>query len=212
MFKLIGLTGGIGSGKSTVARMLGERGIPVLDADAIARQVVEPGRPANGEIAAVWPEVMAADGHIDRKKLAAIVFSDRRSQARLEAITHPRIREEVAVQAAALEASGHRLAFLEAALLVETGFYKRLDGLVVVSASEDAQVQRVMARDACSREDAVARVRAQRPLADKLRAADHVLDNGGDLATTRAQLARVLRELEPLLESNHAAPGGRARS
>ncbi len=212
MIKLIGLTGGIGSGKSTVARMLRERGIPVIDADAIARQVVEPGQPANGEIAAAWPEVVAADGRIDRKKLGAIVFSDRRSQARLEAITHPRIREQVAVQAAALEDSGHRLAFLEAALLVETGFYKQLDGLVVVSASEEAQVQRVMVRDDCSRESVLARIRAQRPLGDKIRAADHVLDNGGDLEATRAQLAQVLREIEPLLESNHAASGGPTRS
>ncbi len=212
MIKLIGLTGGIGSGKSTVARMLRERGIPVIDADAIARQVVEPGRPANGEIAAAWPEVLAADGRIDRKKLGAIVFSDRGSQARLEAITHPRIREQVAVQAAALQASGHRLAFLEAALLVETGSYKQLDGLVVVSASEEAQIRRVMARDACSREEALARIRAQRPLADKIRAADHVLDNNGDLDATRAQLAQVLRGFAPLLESTHATPGRPTRS
>jgi dephospho-CoA kinase len=202
MIKLVGLTGGIGSGKSTVARMLRERGIPVIDADAIARQVVEPGGPAHGEIAAAWPEVMAADGLIDRKKLGAIVFADPRSQARLEAITHPRIREQVAVQAAALEAAGHHLAFLEAALLVETGFYKQLDGLVVVSLHEQAQVQRVMARDACSRESALARVRAQRPLADKIRVADHVIDNGGGVEATRDQLARILRAMETTAESS----------
>ncbi|HEX7499634.1 MAG TPA: dephospho-CoA kinase [Polyangia bacterium] len=212
MIKLVGLTGGIGSGKSTVAQMLRACGIPVIDADAIARQVVEPGWPANGEIATAWPEVMAADGRIDRKKLGAIVFSNPHSQARLEAITHPRIREQVAVQAEALEASGHRLAFLEAALLVETGFYKQLDGLVVVSVSEEAQVQRVMARDACSRESALARIRAQRPLADKIRAADHVIDNGGDLGATRSQLTRVLRAFEAPSESNHAASGGPTRS
>ena len=212
MIKLVGLTGGIGSGKSTVAQMLREGGVPVIDADAIARQVVEPGCPANGEIATAWPEVMDANGRIDRKKLGAIVFSDPRSQARLEAITHPRIREQVAVQAAALEASGHRLAFLEAALLVETGFYKQLDGLVVVSASEKAQLQRVMARDACSRESALARIRAQRPLADKIRAADHVIDNGVDLGATRSPLAQVLQAFEPPSESNHAASGGPTRS
>ena len=200
MIKLVGLTGGIGSGKSTVAQMIRERGIPVIDADAIARQVVEPGLPAHGEIAATWPEVMTADGRIDRKKLGAIVFSDAGSQARLEAITHPRIREQVATQAAALEASGHRLAFLEAALLVETGFYKQLDGLVVVSASEEAQALRVMARNACSRESALARIRAQLPLAEKIRVADHVLDNGGRIEATRAQLAQVLRMLAPATE------------
>jgi dephospho-CoA kinase len=212
MIKLVGLTGGIGSGKSTVARMLRERGIPVIDADAIARQVVEPGWPAHGEISAAWPEVIAADGGIDRKKLGAIVFSDPKSQARLEAITHPRIREQVAVQAAALEAAGHGLVFLEAALLVETGFYKQLDGLVVVSLSEKAQAERVMARDACSRESALARIRAQRPLADKIRVADYVVDNGGDIESTREKLAQILRVIETTSESNHAASGRPTRS
>jgi dephospho-CoA kinase len=212
MIKLVGLTGGIGSGKSTVARMLRERGIPVIDADAIARQVVEPGWPAHGEIAAAWPEVMDADGRIDRKKLGAIVFSDPTSQARLEAITHPRIREQVAMQAAALEATGHRLAFLEAALLVETGFYKQLGGLVVVSSGQDTQVERVMARDACTRESALARIRAQRPLADKVRVADHVIDNDGDIEATRAQLDGILRAIETPSESNHATPGRPTRS
>jgi len=213
MIKLVGLTGGIGSGKSTVAQMLRERGVPVIDADAIARQVVEPGWPAHAEIAAAWPEVMAADGRIDRKKLGAIVFSDPGSQGRLEAITHPRIREQVAVQAAALEAAGHGLAFLEAALLVETGFYKQLDGLVVVALGEEAQVARVMARDTCSRAGALARIRAQRPLADKIRVADQVIDNGGGVEATRAQVARIVRAVEPPSEvEDHAPFGGPTRS
>jgi dephospho-CoA kinase len=212
MIKLVGLTGGIGSGKSTVARMLRERGIPVIDADAIARQVVEPGLPAHSEIAAAWPEVVADDGRINRKKLGAIVFSNAASQARLEAITHPRIRAQVAVQAAALEAAGHRLAFLEAALLVETGSYKQLDGLVVVSLSEAEQVARVVARDACSRDGALARIRAQRPLADKILVADHVIDNSGDVEATRAQLARVLRTIDTTSEPKNAGPGGPTRS
>jgi dephospho-CoA kinase len=204
MIKLFGLTGGIGSGKSTVAEMLRERGIPVIDADAIARQVVEPGWPAYDEIATTWPEVVMADGHIDRKKLGAIVFSDPGSQARLQAITHPRIREQVAVQAAALAASGHRLAFLEAALLVETGYYKQLDGLVVVALDEQVQVERVMARDACSRDSALARVRAQKPLADKIRVADYVIDNAGSAEATRAMVVQILQALEPPSESTRS--------
>jgi len=98
----------------------------------------------------------------------------------------------VAVRAAALEAAGHPMAVLEAALLVETGFYKQLDGLVVVSASEEAQVERVLARDACSRESALARIRAQHPLADKVRVADHVVDNGGHLEDTRRRVLAVV--------------------
>ena len=212
MIKLVGLTGGIASGKSTVAQMLRERGISVLDADAIARQVVEPGQPAHGEIAAAWPEVIAADGRIDRKKLGAIVFSDPSSQARVQAITHPRIREQVAVQAAALAAAGHRLAFLEAALLVETGYYQQLDGLVVVAVDAEAQVERLMARDTCSRDSALARIHAQKPLADKIRVADHVIDNGGSLEATRTRLAQILHAIEPPSEANHAAPSRPTRS
>jgi len=192
MIKLVGLTGGIGSGKSTVAGMMREQGLPVIDADLIAREVVEPGTPAHADIARAWPEVIESNGHIDRKKLAAIVFADKESKARLEAITHPRIREQVAVRAAALEAAGHPMAVLEAALLVETGFYKQLDGLVVVSASEEAQVERVLARDACSRESVLARIRAQHPLADKVRVADHVVDNGGHLEDTRRRVLAVV--------------------
>ena len=169
MIKLVGLTGGIGSGKSTVAGIIREVGIPVIDADVVARQVVEPGHPAHADIARAWPEVIAADGRIERKRLAAIVFADQENKARLEAITHPRIREQVAAQAKALAAAGHPVAVLEAALLVETGFHKQLDGLVVVMAGEESQVERVMARDACSRESVLARIRAQHPLADKVR-------------------------------------------
>jgi dephospho-CoA kinase len=193
--KLIGLSGGIGSGKSTVADMLRERGIPVIDADVLARQVVQPGRPAYRDIALVWPGVVAEDGTIDRKKLAAIVFADPASQARLEAITHPRIREQVAVQAEALAQAGHALAFLEAALIVESGYYKQLDGLVVVAASEAKQIERVMARDHFTREAALARVRAQSPLEEKIRAATHVIDNNGELASTRAQVDAVVAKL-----------------
>jgi dephospho-CoA kinase len=157
--------------------------------------VVVPGSPAHREIAVAWPEVIADDGHIDRKKLAAIVFADKGSQARLQAITHPRIREKAAARAAALAAAGHALAFFEAALLVETGLHAQLDGLVVVLAGEEAQIDRVMARDACSRESALARIRAQRPLADKVAVADHVVDNGGSLEDTRAQVLVMLREI-----------------
>jgi dephospho-CoA kinase len=193
--KLIGLSGGIGSGKSTVADMLRQRGIPVIDADILARQVVQPGLPAYRDIAVAWPGVVAADGTIDRKKLAAIAFSDPASQARLEAITHPRIREQVAVQAEALEKAGHTLAFLEAALIVESGYYKQLDGLVVVAASEAKQVERVMARDHFSREAALARIHAQSSLEEKTRVASHVIDNDGDLASTRAQVDAVLAQI-----------------
>jgi dephospho-CoA kinase len=180
-----------------VADILREAGVPVLDADVIARQMVAPGTPGHTEIAQAWPEVLAGDGSVDRKKLAALVFSDEQARRRLEAITHPRIMAEVKEQTRTLEAAGRRLAFLEAALLVETGNFAALDGLVVVTAEQETQVERVMRRDGCSAEDALARIRAQLPLPEKTRVADFVIDNNDSIEETRAQTLRMLRELDP---------------
>jgi dephospho-CoA kinase len=193
--KVIGLSGGIGSGKSAVAQMLRGRGVPVIDADVLSRDVSLPGRPAFEDIARAWPEVIAAGGHVDRQKLAAIVFGDAESRKRLEAITHPRIRTEVAAQTSALASEGHPIAFLEAALLVETGLYKSLDGLVVVTADDETRIARVMKRDGVSREKVLARMAAQLPLQDKLRVADHIIDNNRGLEETAAQVWRVLEQL-----------------
>ena len=196
MFKLVGLTGGIGTGKSVVARMIRDLGVPVIDADLLARQVVEPGQPAHAEIVAAWPEVVERNGGIDRKKLAERIFADAAARARLEAITHPRITERALEQADEFRGQGFHLAFLEAALLIETGLHRRLDGLVVVVvASEEQQVSRVMARDGCSRSQALARMRAQLPLEEKRRAATEIIDNSGDEAATRRQVEALVRRL-----------------
>jgi dephospho-CoA kinase len=195
MFKLVGLTGGIGTGKSTVARMIRDLRVPVIDADLLARQVVQPGQPAHAEIVAAWPEVVDQSGAIDRKKLAERVFADPAGRARLEAITHPRIMERVREQTDAFRQQGFRLAFLEAALLVETGRCRQLDGLVVVIASEEQQVSRVMAREGWSLAQVRARMRAQLPLEEKRRAATEVIDNSGDQATTQRQVESLVRRL-----------------
>jgi dephospho-CoA kinase len=198
MFKLVGLTGGIGTGKSTVARMIRDLRVPVIDADLLARQVVQPGQPAHAEIVAAWPEVVDQSGAIDRKKLAERVFADPTGRTLLEAITHPRIMERVREQTDALRQQGFRLAFLEAALLVETGRCRQLDGLVVVIASEEQQVSRVMAREGWSLAQVRARMRAQLPLEEKRRAATEVIDNSGDQATTQRQVESLVRRmLEP---------------
>jgi dephospho-CoA kinase len=195
--KVIGLTGGIGSGKSTVAAILRQRGVPVMDADVIARQVTEPGQPAHDEIARTWPDVIGGDGNIDRKKLAAIVFGDGESRKRLEAITHPRIRAALAAQTSALAAAGHPVAFFEAALLVETGLYRDLDGLVVVTADDEPRIGRVIQRDGSTRAKVLARMAAQLPIEEKIRVADYVIDNSRSLEATTEQVLRVLGSILP---------------
>ena len=193
--RLVGLTGGIGSGKSTVAQMIRAEGIPVLDADVIARAIVAPGQPAHAEIRAAWPDVVDAGGGIDRKKLGARIFADAEARSRLDTITHPRIQEQAAIEARRLEANGHHLAFYEAALLVESGRHRDFDGLVVVTANEEQQLARVQRRDGVTREDAQARLGAQLALEHKRKAATHVIDNSGDLDNTRRQVEALLAEL-----------------
>jgi dephospho-CoA kinase len=161
----------------------------------LARQVVEPGQPAHAEIAAAWPEVIEQGGGIDRKRLAEHIFADPASRTRLEAITHPRITERALEQADQFRRQGLQVAFLEAALLVETGLHRRLDGLVLVVASEEQQVSRVMARDGCSRSQALARLHAQLPLEEERRAASDIIDNSGDEATTQRQVETLVRRL-----------------
>jgi dephospho-CoA kinase len=190
--RLVGLTGGIGSGKSTVARLLAERGIPVIDADEVSREAVAPGSPALREIAAIWADVIGADGQLDRRALGRKIFSDGAARVQLERILHPRIIELSEARARALAAAGHALAFYEASLLVETGRYRELDGLVVVDAPEGARIARVVDRDSVSEADVRGRMAAQLPLADKLQVASFVIRNDGDLEHLRAQVATML--------------------
>ncbi|MFL5303663.1 MAG: dephospho-CoA kinase [Polyangia bacterium] len=194
-FRVLGLTGGIGTGKSTVARMFASRGVPVVDADALAREVVAPGTVGNAEIAAAWPQTIGPDGAVDRKRLGAIVFGDPAARARLEAITHPLIQEASASRLADLAAEGHPLALYEAALLVESGRWRDFDGLIVVTASPETQVARAVARGGLTREEAEARIAAQLPAEEKVRVATHVIDNDGALAETEAQVERLLEKL-----------------
>ena len=194
-FKLVGLTGNIGSGKSTVGRLLAARGVPVLDADDLLREVQAPGSAGHAEIAAAWPDAVGADGRIDRKRLGGIVFADPAARKRLEAITHPRIQELSRARAAALADAGHDLAIYEASLLVESGRHQECDALIVVTASPETRIARVIARDGVREDDVRARMRAQLPQEEKVRLATHVIDNDGDLAATEAQVDRVLASL-----------------
>jgi dephospho-CoA kinase len=193
--KVLGLTGGIGTGKSTVARMFAERGVPVVDADALAREVVAPGLPAHADIAAAWPQVLGPGGALDRKRLGDIVFADPAARLRLEGITHPRIQALAAERLVAQAEAGQRLALYEASLLVESGRWRDFDGLIVVTASEATQIARVRARDGLSQAEAEARVRAQLPASEKIRLASYLIDNDGGLEATRAAVEDLLRRL-----------------
>lgn len=193
--KIYGLTGGIASGKSSVARILREQGLTVVDADLLARQVVEKGSPGFSEIQKRWPSVVAADGDLDRRALGAIVFSDPEARKELEQITHPRIAAESARLFQAAAERGEALAFYEAALLVENGLADNFSGLVVVSVPEDVQLHRLMERDGMSEEASRARIQAQLPLSDKLQKATHVIDNSQSREKTQAQTLALIREL-----------------
>jgi dephospho-CoA kinase len=194
--RVVGLTGGIASGKSTVARALAELGAKIVDADQVARQVVEPGEPAYEEIVASFgAEVLLPDGKIDRKKLGALVFADAEKRQRLNAITHPRIAAETQKKLMALGAAGERVAVYEAALLVENGVHRGLGGLIVVACSEMEQMTRIMRRDHLSQAEALQRIRAQAPLSDKVAVATWVIDTNGPVEATQKQVAKVWAEI-----------------
>jgi dephospho-CoA kinase len=198
---LFGLTGGLASGKSTVAARFRARGLPVIDADALAREVVAPGSEGLAEVVrAFGPEVLLPDGALDRARVAALVFPDPARRRVLNAILHPRIGALTAARAAALEAGGEPLACYEAALLVENGLADAFRPLVVVAVSEDIQIARAMARDHATEAEARARVAAQHPLADKIAAADFVIDNSGTRDETERRADEVLEAIQARIE------------
>lgn len=194
--KIYGLTGGIASGKSTVARALRALGATVIDADELARVVVEPGKPAYDEIKRRWPPVISADGTLDRKKLGDIVFADAGARAELNAITHPRIGEETARRTQEAAERGEPLVFYEAALLVENGLAEAFDGLIVVSAPESVQLARLRGRDSLGEEAARARIASQLPLAEKVKRATWIIDNAGGPEQTMTDVESLYRKLQ----------------
>ena len=193
---VFGLTGGLASGKSTVAARLRALGVPVIDADAIAREVVAPGTPGLAAVASAFgPAVLLPDGSLDRAKVAAFVFSDPEQRRRLNGILHPLIGAASAQRIADLSAAGEPIACYEAALLVENGIVDAFRPLVVVALPEETQVARAIARDCATEEQARARIAAQLPLSAKVAAADFVIDNGGAREDTERQTDEVLEKI-----------------
>jgi dephospho-CoA kinase len=194
---VIGLTGGIASGKSTVAEMLIARGAAVVDADQLARQVVEPGQPALAELVARFgAAILTPDGRLDRKRLAAIAFADPAARADLGRITHPRIAAASAAAIATWADAGANVVFYEAALLVENRAHTTMAGLVVVATPAELQHARLVERDRMSPDDARARIAAQASLEDKRAAATWVIENAGDLAGLESEVERVVADIE----------------
>ena len=190
----VGLTGGLASGKSTVAACFRELGAFHVDADRIAHELVAPGGGAEREaVTRFGGSIVGSDGGIDRKALAAIVFADPRALADLNAIVHPRVRAEIGRRISEHEAgpSPSPVALVDAALLVESGIHSDLDALIVVACDEATQIARAVARGNLTEGEARARIAAQAPLQQKLAAADYVIDNGSSLDETGRQVGRV---------------------
>lgn len=192
--KRIGLTGGIGSGKTTVAALLAEHGAVVVDADQIARELVEPGGAALAELVTEFgPRILAADGSLSRAELAALAFSDPRATTRLNAIMHPLIRDEAARRMAA---SPQAPAIVyDMPLLVETGQADLVDVVVVVDVPEAVQIDRAVRLRGLDRQDVGRRMEVQATREERLAAADIVIDNSGDPADTARQVDELWREL-----------------
>ncbi len=196
MTRVIGLTGGIGTGKSTVSRMLAALGAVIVDSDEIVRQVQSPGSPVLGEIRSAFGDgVIAEDGSLDRAALGDIVFRDDEARKRLNAIVHPAVGRESARQLRAARERGEPLIVLDIPLLFETraagaasSSNRGVDAVVVVWAPRALQIERQIERDGHDRAEAERRVASQIPIDEKRDQADHVIDNSGTLAETEEQV------------------------
>jgi dephospho-CoA kinase len=195
--KVLGLTGGIGSGKSMVASMFAQLGADVIDADQLAREVVEPGQPALEEIAkAFGQDILLRDGRLDRGKLARIIFADPVARGTLNAITHPRIRERMDAEITARR-SRRGVLVVDIPLLYENDRTRAVETVIVVWVDPKTQLRRLQERDGLSVEEARQRIAAQMPLDEKRARADVVIDNSGSRESTRRQVEAVYRRHAP---------------
>ena len=195
--KIIGLTGNIGSGKSTVAKTFEELGAKVIDADEIARAAVEPGKPALKELISEFgKEILNDDGTLNRKYVADAVFNNEAKREKLNSIIHPRILGEINGYIDKYRDDGEEVVIIEAALLVEKrGLIKIIDKLIVVSVDRETQIERVRTRDNLDRDEIVSRIESQMNNEDKTRHADYVIDNTESIESTRNQVEKIWESL-----------------
>lgn len=194
---IVGLTGGIASGKSVVARMLARKGALVLDADAIARDLVAPGTPAWREIVDwLGKSMLLGDGSIDRARLGKLVFDDAAARQKLNAIVHPRVGQELAARTHAIRRRNPGAVLVyDVPLLIEAGMQQLVDRVLLVYVTPEIQLQRLQRRDKLTRDEALARVNAQMPLAEKKNYAHTVIDNNGTIRQTARQVQRFWADL-----------------
>jgi len=197
---IVGLTGGIGSGKSTVARMLKDEGAYVIDFDYLARLVVEPDKPAWRDIIDYFgPEILSSDRSLNRSALAKIIFSDDKSRKVLEGFTHPRIFEERDALVKAIKRKDpNAVVIIDFPLLFELDLSKKFDKVILASVSRDVQLERVIKRDGLPREEVERRLNAQIPIEEKKFLSDYIIDTNGSLNDTSDQVRKVTRELKEL--------------
>ena len=195
-YKRIGLTGGIGAGKSTAAKRFRELGVLVLDADEISRASLKKGGACYSDVIALFgSKILTLDGEIDRKKLASIVFSDEEKRRQLNAIVHPYVIETMFSRAEeALNKSGGIVVF-EVPLLFESGMHEKMDRNIFVACTEEKRLKRIVVRDNTTRQAALARIRAQMPEEEKRLLADYILENDGTIEQLNAQIDTLLEEL-----------------
>ncbi len=207
MALLVGLTGGIASGKSTAGKIFRELGVHMIDADQVSRDVVAPSLPALDEIVeAFGPEILGENRELDRAALGALIFADPKKRLTLERIIHPRIAEEIDRRVEELRRrSPEGIIMVDAALTIEVGNQDRYEYLVVVYTDEATQLRRLTERDGLENSEARRRIEAQMPLERKVEYADFVIDNGGSAEELRAEVERVFRELERLRLARHDA-------
>lgn len=192
---ILGLTGGISTGKSLVAGMLRELGAAVIDADKLGHEVMEPGGPAYEGVREAFPAAIAPDGTIDRTALAAIVFPDAEKRALLEELTHPHIIDVMGQRIQAAIGAGSKLIVVEAALIIEKGLDALFTGIVVVYTDEESQAARLSKRNGITAGEAATRIASQLPLMTKVARADYMIDNSGTIENTRAQVIKMFFDL-----------------
>lgn len=192
---IIGLTGSIASGKSTVANLLKDRGYPIVDADEIARLVVEPGSQVLQEIETIFgAEVISSDGSLNRTAMGKLIFGDDMKREQLNAIIHPAIRKELISQKEAHLTAGAKTVILDIPLLFENKLHDYVEKILVVSVTPEIQKVRLMSRNQLSEQEADSRIATQLPIKVKEQGADAVIDNNGDLSETERQVDAVLQK------------------